>query len=613
MASSLGYLNAVGVDGVVSGWAAPLRPGVPANVTVCVNRTMWTSIEASAGANGTSFRVAVPIGWTGPLPPLDVPSTRIDVISASSAPDPSACGSTEGLALSLDASPRYVAELSANLTFPGGLQGQDDHLAPWVLNQPEADGGGLSGLRKRYSETQRLFAPGVRRYNFFWEGIEPVPPADTLIGAAPCPKGHVRVPTSEAQRAELGFHRFHCYSAAAMQRQDVMAALDRSIGALTGLILYASPAWARHPGCTGFPWKNATLPIGCLPTPAHMPDWEDFINAVAWRYNGAPLSHFSRAGLQPPLHPAVANGSLPVPNKLSLAIVWNEIGSLGWADPSPVLPNRWDGPGGNLTDEQVGALAAVHAELLSRAHAALRRQLVGVLCRPPAGAAGTGADGGAALGGAMVLVSIDHFWWFKGAGHAPFARPGVVGHVGDQRLLSAIWPRLEPGLSWGVAVHPYDAGDPRADMTAGGVFTFATLKRVVIAFQEQQLAALGGVPPQGLVARPQRLLWASEQGWRLQPPRMNQTIRARNVCFAQALSEAQGLVSVTHNYFQAEPTAPEVGNFGLVPAPPAVGPAFQNGTGHPTFDAYVATSLPSWRVDPSNWCCANYAVGCPGA
>lgn len=88
-------------------------------------------------------------------------------------------------------------------------------------------------------------------------------------------------------------------------------------------------------------------------------------------------------------------------------------------------------------------------------------------------------------------------------------------------------------------------------------------------------------------------------------------IRARNICYAQALSEANTqVVSVTHNYFQDNAGGSEQGgqDYGLIPG--NITGNLSNGAGHPTFDAYVATSPAHWGVSDDHFCCVTWRMGC---
>jgi len=143
----------------------------------------------------------------------------------------------------------------------------------------------------------------MRRYNVFWLGYEPnesTPPPQSLapapvagggVGSSlvaplpPCPSGLVRVPTNESDRTARGYHNYHCYALGKLSSSlDVAVQLDASIGSASSFILYGSPAWARHPNCTGFPWGTApNFKLGCYPWD-HLTDWEDFVNMLVERY-----------------------------------------------------------------------------------------------------------------------------------------------------------------------------------------------------------------------------------------------------------------------------------------------------------------------------------------
>lgn len=295
-----------------------------------------------------------------------------------------------------------------------------------------------------------------------------------------------------------------------------------------------------------------------MPRDDAMDDWSDYVNLLAERYSPQ-LAHY---------------------------VIWNEVASSGWMDMSPILPNRYDGVH-QYTDAQMEVLTAKYADMLLRADAALRQH----------------------TRGAMLWVSQDHNWdnWAKVG--QKWMNAGAVMHVNVRPFLDHLWPKVGINISWGVAVHPYDDGDPRHDLTASGVFTFATLNKVVQAYQDAQLGSVARVPPQGVSAQPQRLMYASEQGWP-HSKTMNDTVRARNICFAQQLSMQQGLVAVTHNYFHQTPSdAPQGGQwFGLVPD--TVFGNLTNAAGSVTYQAYLSTAPQRWGQQSNHYCCVQWHVGC---
>ena len=343
-----------------------------------------------------------------------------------------------------------------------GVQGVDDQsvtLAAHAL----PDGG--ASLRARYANLEKGIAPGLRRYNFFWVALEGGPPAAATPLA--CPATHVLTPANESERVALGYRLFHCYSRDMISTYDTFLALDASIGTQSAFIMYGVPDWAAHPSCTGFPWPpSPNYRLGCLPWAASAQDaYHDYYLFSLRRWRG----------------------------QLTSVCVWNEVQSLGWSDPSPILPNRHPaGPPGTpmFTPPQL----ALYAEMLSN---------LTLLAGEAARAASPSAP-------AFAWLSTDHFLT------APKAAPGDVGHLGLQELLDAMWPVLwarggQGQLAWGLAVHPYDGGDPRQDLTAQGIYTFGTLHKAVAAFQCAKLGEVG-VPPAHCPQRPETQMWASEQG-----------------------------------------------------------------------------------------------------
>lgn len=462
-----------------------------------------------------------------------------------------------------------------------GVQGMDDQtMTDWVpVNE------GVDQLDLRYQNAATVLKPGLRRYNAFWSNFEQTPPSPA--GSPPsCPAGKLLVPTSESDRIARGYRMYHCYDNGTITAFDGYTTRDAQIGAASAFIVYGSPAWAADPACTGFPWGPDMYRAGCLPWTS-LDAWEDYILFLTERYS-APWGS-GRA-------------------RVSGLVIWNEVQSQGWADPSPVLPNRYSGPQ-TWSPAQLDLYVSMIANLTLRAGRAAARNI-------PTGM--------------MLWMSTDHFT------AAPPLKKGDVYHLGLYDMLPGFWAKMAAGLpreeegeagqpndtsqarmyDWAVAVHPYDAGDPRQNLTAHGVYTFATLKESVSSVQCSYLVQYLGVNPSDCWtgAYPQTAMWASEQGWPYNNVTMNKTLQARNICYAHGLSLYNGLWSVSHNFFQGPvPTSQgDSGDFSLIDELPVVWGNLSNGKGHATFDAYAATAPGVYGVDGSNYCCTAWGWGCPG-
>jgi hypothetical protein len=211
------------------------------------------------------------------------------------------------------------------------------------------------------------------------------------------------------------------------------------------------------------------------------------------------------------------------------------------------------------------------------------------------------------------------------AATAPALHTGDVMHVGLWDYLTYFWPALDAAaaadatlpnatsLRWGIAVHPYDAGDPRGNLSSSGIYTFATLSEMVADVQCGWLTQYGGVPAAECGSWPQTQMYASEQGWPYNNVTMTKALQARNICYAHELSLAQGVWAVTHNFAQgAGPSSQgDAGDFSLIPYLPLVAANLSNGPGHPTYDAYTATAPGTWGVSAAHYCCTEWATGCP--
>ena len=270
--------------------------------------------------------------------------------------------------------------------------------------------------------------------------------------------------------------------------------------------------------------------------------------------------------------------------RVSSLCIWNEVQSQGWSDPSPILPSRYEGV--PYTPAQVGTYVDMLASLMTSAGRAAARHLGDTEW--------------------MLWLSTDHFTT------APPLHVGDVAHLGLYDILPLLWDRIGVTVPWGIAVHPYDAGDPRANLTSRGIYTFATLAENVASYQCAQLTRVHGVPPSQCASWPQVYMWASEQGWPFNAKTMPKAAQARNICFAHALSVAQGVWSVTHNFFQGEASSSQggAGDFSLIDEPPLVTVDLHNASGTPTYDAYTSTSPALWGRSSTHYCCSKWAVGC---
>lgn len=299
---------------------------------------------------------------------------------------------------------------------------------------------------------------------------------------------------------------------------------------------------------------------GCLPW-YHLDSWEDYVNTLVNRWH------------------APWGSGLP---RISGMVIWNEVQSQGWADPSPIIRNRYNGTGWSPSEYQL------YASMLANITLAMAR------------ASSRWMDD-------MTLwLSTDHFMT------PPPLNKGDVMHIGLTDLLQYLFPLLNTSINWSVAVHPYDAGDPRQNLTSQGIYTFATLRENVAAQQCTNLQQYSGVAPDLCWEYPQTQMWASEQGWPFNNVTMNKTLQARNICYAHGLSMAQGLWAVTHNFFQgsAPSSQGDAGDFSLIDELPVVSADLSTGPGHDTYDAYMATAPGVYGVRSDHYCCTRWGWGC---
>ena len=209
--------------------------------------------------------------------------------------------------------------------------------------------------------------------------------------------------------------------------------------------------------------------------------------------------------------------------------------------------------------------------------------------------------------GMLEFVSTDHFWDMPNN-----QKDGNVLSIGEKNIIDGMWKFVGIDYDWAVAVHPYDNGNPENNLwDSHSIYTFDTLYHIV-QYQQDKLKQGYNISESGLNIRTQPKLWASEQGWAYNNKTMNDTLRARNICYAQNLSLELGeqMISVTHNFFHTAPTSGGQNgqSFGLLPM--TIDATLSNGTGYPTFDAYTSTNANNWGKNNDNYCCVKWKVGC---
>ena len=207
-----------------------------------------------------------------------------------------------------------------------------------------------------------------------------------------------------------------------------------------------------------------------------------------------------------------------------------------------------------------------------------------------------------------ILVSTDHYW------DAPSQNDGDVINIGEKIIIDGLWNIFGTSIDWSVAVHPYDDGNPQDNLwDCCSIYTFATLNNVV-AYQQDNLYNIENIDSNGMTIRPQVWLYASEQGWAYNNVSMNDTLRARNICYAQELSmqlwETNNMLSVTHNYFQTGPTdgSQNGQTFGLVPV--TINANLNNTDGYCTYEAHKSTNSEVWGQTNDHYCCVKWNSGC---
>lgn len=446
-----------------------------------------------------------------------------------------------------------------NLPRPMQMQGVDDEA---YLNYLYAHNPSL--LQERTLNTKQYFNASMRRYNFFWNNFEPQPSSNN--SNLQCDSNNfIKVPINEQDRINRGYNNYHCYGKSAIEMYDTFMKLDKEINVISGAIMYTTPEWSRYNGCTGFPFGNTMYKFGCVPREDVMNDWMDYCNFISERYNN--------------------DNNTSIFNKLSYFVIWNEVGNAGWMDYSPILPNRVDNTN-PINTTQIQMWQTKYTDIFRYCDTGIRKQ---------------------GRTGMLSLISTDHFW------DQPKQQNGDILSIGEKVMIDGMWENIGLELDWGIAVHPYDDGNPEDNLwNSQSIYTFDTLRNVV-NYQKNILINKFNVSKNNVDSMPQALLWASEQGW----PINNGTIlydptRARNICYAQNLSLSLGsqIIATTHNYFAVTPDQGLQGGdqFGLLPV--QCGDVLNGCPTSTTFQAYLATNNVNWGKNNDNYCCVNWKVGC---
>lgn len=444
------------------------------------------------------------------------------------------------LALALLAVPHVAAAeagfFSDGYKAPSGKQGVGDAH----ISLPEAE------YRARIARLAQL---GVRykQYNYFWEGIERagIPSSPSPVA---CPSGTFLVPSGEAERTALGYHRYRCLDRAAVDRFDMMLRLDQEHGIQSGVVMWAAPAQYIHPGCEGDPRFGK---LGCVPRDDAMDDFEDYANVLASRYDGGAFG------------------------KISHFIVWNESASTVWFDYSPLAgKSGW-------TAEEAELRLDKHAGMMKAVHAALQRH----------------------QRQALMYASTDLLW------DTPDQKK-VPGHLGSRRLLDGVWARLGTAYSWSVAVHPYGRVDrvPRPGIYSFANLELVSGYQRAKLRESGQLGDAGDAPQMRMIASEQG--WDLAGHGRAGQARQICLAHARAMATPELVAVAHNYFQSVEPQEETGGESNQGAFYGLLPSglPSDLAGLEQTQTGA----AYIATFDPGFGSGTgADYCCTALGVSCP--
>lgn len=426
-------------------------------------------------------------------------------------------------------------------------QGYDDQR--FMTTQTVTD----QQLRARYQAVQDLFAPKIHKQNVFWHQIESGTSGSSYADLS-CPTGYFRWPPTMVVAQYLGTKSFHCYNTVVVRGLDRKFNMDEQFGLEAAVVLWGCPKIYAHENCTG----NTQLgKLPCSPRPENISAWYDFVSFVGSRWKVA-----------------------------SNIIVWNEVDSSTWFDPSPYVNNTLKFMTGTADAD---IWIQMYANMLYAAHDAV------ALARP----------------GSPTLLYVSTDRMLTATPWCPSSRWGARCPLGTWNLLQGLWKVVGTSIDWSLSMHAY--GIPNAtDWKLTQPYQAYDFVNVADMVKYQKTMLSRDPTVLNVDAAPQAVVAASEQSWNTGDEASKQ-MAALYICQAYNYTWNTPTMSfVTHLDLQ-DPYVDSgyaAGNIGLIPR--SAGLYLNETIGMAqTYWAYASTQPGIWASTSQQFCCQRYNIGCP--
>ena len=360
-------------------------------------------------------------------------------------------------------------------------------------------------------------------------------------------------PSNSTVKNQLRVNNYHCYNTVRVRSWDMYMNNDVAFGIETAAVLWGSPAWYVHPNCTG---TAALGKVACSPRPENISAWYDYVAFVGSRWPSA--THL---------------------------VIWNEVSSSTWFDPSPYANNTQK----NMTGTPDADIwIDMYANMLKQAHDAIyvSRTLAGLTT--------------------LMYVSTDRMLTATPWCGTP--RWGPRCPLGVWNLLNGLWKRLGISIDWSLSLHLYGVPNSKDWQLTQPyqAYSYIDIPKMV-AFQQSWLKNYTS----DWATAPQAVVAGTEESWNT-GDLASQNTTAWYVCLAHNYSMGSPTMAFNTLYDTQDPydmSGTPSGNYGLIPK--NAGPYLNgSGTTAPTYFAFASTSPYVWNQRSDHFCCVMYALGC---
>ena len=417
----------------------------------------------------------------------------------------------------------------------------------------------------RYNVFEKDMTLGIQKFNYYWRDAENGSPSSSSL--IECDNKHFLFPTNIEEKKSLGIQKYHCYNREFIDNWTSTFDFNSKHNIQTSVVLWTAPSMYIDPGCEGFYFSmiNTHLMEGCLPTPKHYEDYEDWIRFTAFKF-GDNIDHY---------------------------VVWNEVSSTNWTDSSTseLTKSRMTT---NL-ETSMNKTLSIYTELLKRtirSVTALDHTCLGIDkdCKN------------------LVYVSLDAGWYED---TPTFTTHDYGIHIDwkNVNVLNYIWSHLDfLEYPWAIAIHPYGAVYKPKQKS----LNFNTLSEISI-FQKEKIdkhnidkLISNNISPKFWLEYPQSRLFVNEQN-----VDGDNTIdeKTQFICESYDVSfNRPEIIGITHNHFQDNITTTYATYHTMLP--PTIEADFSNAYNFEPFLAYLSTSINTWGKSNKHICCQSYKLGC---